>query len=126
MSASVQPQLSQFALDVAEGLSRAGQKKIPPRYFYDDLGSALFEAITQLPEYGLTRAEQRLLGLHARQIARQTGWVQSVAELGSGTGRKTRHILKALGGRKQRVCYQPIDVSAASAQACERELGSIC
>lgn len=126
MSASVQPQLSQFALDVAEGLSRPGQKKIPPRYFYDHLGSALFEAITQLPEYGLTRAEQRLVALHARQIARKTGWVQSVAELGSGTGQKTRQILKALGGENSTLLYQPIDLSTAALQACERELGSMC
>ncbi len=61
MSASVKSQLSQFALDVAEGLSAHGQKKIAPRYFYDDLGSSLFEAITLLPEYGLTRADERLL-----------------------------------------------------------------
>lgn len=126
MSASVQPQLSQFALDVAEGLSRPGQKKIPPRYFYDHLGSALFEAITQLPEYGLTRAEQRLLSLHARQIARKTGSVQSVAELGSGTGQKTRYILKALGRESSSLLYQPIDISTRALQACARELGSIC
>jgi dimethylhistidine N-methyltransferase len=126
MSASVQPQLSQFALDVAQGLSRPGQKKIPPRYFYDDLGSALFESITQLPEYGLTRAEQRLLDLHGRQIAHETGWIQSVAELGSGTGQKTKSILKALGAETRGLLYQPIDVSTGALETCRRELGSIC
>lgn len=126
MSASIQPQLSQFALDVAEGLSRHDQKRIPPRYFYDDLGSALFEAITHLPEYGLTRAEERLLSLRGRQIARETGCVQLVAELGSGTGRKTRHILRALTAAGARLVYRPIDVSTGVLEACERELSPIC
>ena len=50
-----------FASDVREGLSQPGQKELPCQYFYDDVGTALFEAITVLPEYGLTRADARLI-----------------------------------------------------------------
>jgi dimethylhistidine N-methyltransferase len=125
MSASVQPQLSPFALEVVNGLS-APQKKLSPRYFYDDLGSALFEAITMLPEYGLTRADERLLRLHANEIARQTGVIGTVAELGSGSGKKTRHVLEAMCRRNALLCYRPIDVSEAALQVCEKELETVC
>lgn len=124
MSVSTKPQLSQFALDVAEGLSLK-QKKLTPRYFYDDLGAALFEAITLLPEYGLTRADERLISQHAPQIVRETGVVWAVAELGSGTGKKTRRILEAFSKRYGPTLYQPIDVSAAALTSCERELSGL-
>lgn len=126
MSASLKSHVSQFAVDVAEGLSAPGQKKIPPRYFYDDLGSSLFEAITLLPEYGLTRADERLLRRHASEIAAKTGPVSIVAELGSGSGKKTRHVLEALARENKTLVYRPIDVSSAALEACERELGDIC
>ncbi len=126
MSASPKSQLSQFALDVAEGLSAPAQKKIPPRYFYDALGSSLFEAITLLPEYGLTRADERLLRRHAGEIAATTGAVSTVAELGSGSGKKTRHVLEALVRKNKALTYRPIDVSSAALEACERELGDVC
>src|SRR5665213_1538456 len=127
MSASAKPQISEFALDVAEGLTRGGQKKISPRYFYDELGSTLFEAITLLPEYGLTRADERLLRSHAHEIVSKTGTVSIVAELGSGSGKKTRHILNALARRHSgRLIYRPIDVSAAALAACKRELAEDC
>src|SRR5690349_8914471 len=96
MPAFTEHQTSQFALDVAEGLSLKGQKKLDPRYFYDDLGSSLFEAITLLDEYGLTRADERLLKLHSGDIANLVAGVETVSELGSGTGKKTAHILRAL------------------------------
>lgn len=126
MSASVRPQLSRFALDVISGLSSPGQKKISAHYFYDDLGSALFEAITLLPEYGLTRADERLLRRYAVRIASDTGFVSLVAELGSGNGKKTRHVLEALSRRAHDLVYRPIDVSRAALDACERKLGDIC
>jgi L-histidine Nalpha-methyltransferase len=126
MSAAVKSQLSQFALDVAEGLSGPGQKKIPPRYFYDHLGSSLFEAITLLPEYGLTRADERLLCRYAGQIATKTGPLSIVAELGSGNGKKTRRILDALLQENNTVIYRPIDLSCAALETCQRELGDIC
>jgi L-histidine Nalpha-methyltransferase len=126
MSAAVKSQLSTFALDVAQGLSRAGQKKIAPRYFYDDLGTALFEAITLLPEYGLTRADERLLCRYAFQIAAKVGRVSTVAELGSGNGKKTRRILHALSIDNTAVVYRPIDVSCAALEICRRELADVC
>lgn len=124
MPSSAVSQLSQFALDVAEGFSCA-QKNIPPRYFYDELGSALFEAITVLPEYGLTRADERLVRSHAHQIASATGPVALVAELGSGTGRKTKHILSVLSSIRAPLVYHPIDVSSTALTACERELSDV-
>jgi L-histidine Nalpha-methyltransferase len=124
MTASVQTRLSQFAIDVAEGLS-AARKKIPPRYFYDDLGSALFDAITLLPEYGLTRADERLLQLHATDIAHGVGTAGIVAELGSGTGKKTRRILDGFAAAGGYSVYRPIDVSSAALAACARELSDI-
>ena len=126
MSTLIGSELSQFAHEVATGFSADGNKKIAPRYFYDDLGSALFEAITLLPEYGLTRADERLLRVHAGDIARETGRLRIVAELGSGSGKKTLPILSSIGQRNSRLMYRPIDVSAAALAACEREIGTLC
>ena len=126
MSAAVKSQLSQFALDVEEGLSGPGQKKIPPRCFYDDLGSSLFEAITLLPEYGLTRADERLLCRYAGQIATKTGPLSIVTELGSGNGKKTRRILDAFLQESNTLIYRPIDVSCAALETFQRELGDVC
>ena len=126
MSAAVKSQLSQFALEVAQGLSGPRQKKIPPRYFYDDLGSALFEAITLLPEYGLTRADERILSRYAGQISAKVGRVSVVAELGSGNGKKTRQILNALSSKNTALVYHPIDVSCTALEICRRELGDVC
>ena len=123
MTAPAQTQLSPFALDIAEGLSLRGQKKLAPRWFYDDLGSALFEAITLLPQYGLTRADERLLRTYAADLAHLTGMVDLVVELGSGNGRKTRYILEALAREQPSIEYRPIDVSPAALALCEKQLG---
>lgn len=125
MSTTAPPQLTQFALDVAEGLGAPGQKYINPRYFYDDLGSVLFEAITLLPEYGLTRADERLLKNHASDIAAAVGSISSIAELGSGSGKKTRSILESFLQCQGKLTYYPIDVSAGALQSCERELSDV-
>lgn len=125
MPAVIARNLNQFALDVAEGLSHPVQKKLSPAYLYDDLGSALFEAITLLPEYGLTRADERLLFSIADEIAAEAGAISCVGELGSGSGKKTRHILRAVTQNYGTVPYLPIDVSAAALEACERELGDL-
>src|SRR5215467_10203492 len=101
---------SEFARAVRAGLARDGQKELPSRYFYDDIGSALFDVITLLPEYGLTRADARLLRRHASEIVHRAGAPLVVAELGSGSGSKTRWILEALT-RRESVTYYPIDVS---------------
>lgn len=121
--AAVEPRLSHFAADVAVGLLQPGQKKIPPRYFYDALGSSLFEAITCLPEYGLTRADMGLLKRYAGHIARATE-AASVVELGSGNGAKARPILQALARQRARLVYYPVDVSDSALAACRSLLAS--
>ncbi|HKE27519.1 MAG TPA: L-histidine N(alpha)-methyltransferase [Bryobacteraceae bacterium] len=110
-----------FAREVRAGLTRPEQKTLPCRYFYDDVGSALFEAITCLPEYGLTRADARILKAHADDIVARLPRNVVIAELGSGSGSKTRHILEALR-RFQIVLYYPIDVSSPSLEHCVRDL----
>src|SRR5712692_7307152 len=91
----------EFAADVRTGLTRAGQKELLSKYLYDDVGSALFEVISHLPEYGLTRADERLLRRHASEIVDRLATPVAVAELGSGSGKKARWVLEALC-RKQR------------------------
>jgi dimethylhistidine N-methyltransferase len=114
----------EFAANVRAGLTKPGQKELPSMYLYDEGGSALFEVISHLPEYGLTRADERLLRRHAREIVERLASPVAVAELGSGTGRKTRWILEALCHR-QRTSYYPIEISRSALARCERELGDI-
>jgi L-histidine N-alpha-methyltransferase len=115
---------NQFAREVRAGLTRSTQKTLPCRYLYDDVGSALFDAITYLPEYGLTRADARILREHAEEIVALLPRNVVMAELGSGTGAKTRPILAALR-RLQIVLYYPIDVSAPALARCAQELGRL-
>jgi L-histidine Nalpha-methyltransferase len=112
---------SEFARAVRVGLGREPQKELPSRYFYDDVGSALFDVITLLPEYGLSRADSRILRRNAQEIVERAGEPLAVAELGSGSGSKTRWILEALAAREP-VVYYPIDVSCMALQVCEQEL----
>jgi L-histidine N-alpha-methyltransferase len=114
----------EFALDVRTGLTRPGQKELPSKYFYDDVGSALFEVISHLPEYGLTRADERLLRRHADEIVDRLPGSVAVAELGSGSGKKTRWLLEALC-RRQRTFYYPVEISRSALAMCERELRDI-
>jgi dimethylhistidine N-methyltransferase len=114
----------EFAHDVRVGLTRPGQKELPSKYLYDDVGSALFEVISRLPEYGLTRADERLLRRHADEIVDRLAGPVAVAELGSGSGRKTRWLLEALC-RRQRTSYYPIEISPSALARCERELRDI-
>jgi dimethylhistidine N-methyltransferase len=119
------PALSQFALDVREGLTRSGQKTLPCTYFYDDVGTALFQAICQLPEYGLMRADDRILANHAVDLAQRMPERVTVVELGSGDGIKTRRVLQALDAAaddRRPVVYYPIDVSRAALDACRLSL----
>ncbi len=116
--------LSDLARDVRAGLSKPKQKELPSKYFYDDVGSALFEAICVLPEYGLTRADARLLRESADQVVARLPAGTIVAELGSGSGKKTRFVLEALALR-QPVLYHPIDISGAALAQSEKELGLI-
>jgi L-histidine Nalpha-methyltransferase len=114
----------EFAADVRTGLTKPVQKELPSKYLYDDVGSALFEVICHLPEYGLTRADERLLQRHSYDIVDRLARPIAVAELGSGSGRKTRQILEALC-RRQLTRYYPIEISRAALRMCERELSDI-
>src|SRR5215471_16523390 len=116
--------VSEFAADVRESLTKPGQRELPSKYLYDEVGSALFEAISVLPEYGLTRADSRLLKQHAEEIVGRLPSPVLVAELGSGSGKKTRWILEALS-RRQMTYYYPIEISPHALAACEKELRQI-
>ena len=118
------PDTNQFIADVRAGLSATGQRVLPSKYLYDEVGSSLFEVICVLPEYGLTRADTRLLRRHADRWVADLPPGCSVVELGSGSSRKTRLILEALT-RRQPAAYYPIDISRAALRQCERELGDI-
>jgi L-histidine N-alpha-methyltransferase len=114
----------EFASEVRAGLARPGQKELPSKFLYDDVGSALFEVISHLPEYGLTRADERLLQRHASEIVERLDAPVAVAELGSGSGKKTRWILEALS-RWQRTFYYPVEISRSALLMCQRELSDI-
>ncbi len=116
--------VSDFAADVRASLTKPGQRELPSKYLYDEVGSALFETICVLPEYGLTRADARLLQKYAGEIVRRLPSPIQVAELGSGSGKKTRWILEALS-RRQEIYYYPIEISPYALAACEKELGQI-
>lgn len=112
---------SSFAEDVLAGLT-AEPKALQPKYFYDELGSLLFEAICLLPEYYVTRAEAEILGRHAGEMAATLGPVARVLELGSGTAKKTRHLLAALLERQETLEYVPVDISAAAIESTAADL----
>lgn len=116
--------LVEFSSDVVTGLSQPGQRELPSKYLWDEVGSALFDVICLLPEYGLSRAGMRLLRKHSAEIVEEIPQPVIVAELGSGTGQKTRWLLEALA-RRQRVNYYPIDISESALHRCEKELGQI-
>lgn len=99
-----------FRDDVRTGLL-AWPKRLPPRCFYDGLGSALFEAITHLPEYYLTRAEQSILDQSASEIVGTMNEPIDILELGSGSAFKTRYLLSAALERQTTLRYVPIDIS---------------
>ena len=103
--------LDALRADVRAGLT-ATPKTLPPKYFYDARGSELFDEITRLPEYYLTRAETSILRRHAAEIAALSR-CESLVELGSGTSAKTRLLLRALrdGGTLRE--FVPFDVDPA-------------
>ncbi|MEO1620007.1 MAG: L-histidine N(alpha)-methyltransferase [Cyanobacteria bacterium J06632_3] len=97
-------------LDVIKGLSTAKQKTLPPKYFYDERGSQLFEQICELPEYYPTRTETGILKEFGDAIAQQTGPCE-IVELGSGSSTKTRILLDAYRAAGYPLRYCPVDVS---------------
>ena len=101
-----QPKAVDFYAEVISGLQRE-PKTIPPKFFYDEIGSKLFDAICELPEYYPTRTEMALLTRHADEIANLIGKECLLIEPGSGSSQKVRMLLEAL----QPAAYMPMDIS---------------
>lgn len=112
---------STFAEDVRKGLT-ATPKFLLPQYFYDALGSALFSAICELPEYYVTRAEDEILRTKGAEIAAAFGSNVRIAELGSGSARKTRHLIEAILDRQASLDFFPVDVDPGILASSSREL----
>ncbi|HEV8370358.1 MAG TPA: L-histidine N(alpha)-methyltransferase [Pyrinomonadaceae bacterium] len=118
--------LAGLAEDVRNGLT-AQPKRFLPKYFYDELGSQLFEAICLLPEYYLTRAENEILQRYAGEIV---GAVESIprdgqktlVEMGSGSASKTRLIIEALLREQTELLFMPVDISATALESGSRIL----
>ena len=108
-----------FRRDIIEGLSRE-PKATPPIWFYDQRGSELFEAITDLPEYYPTRTETALLERHGRDFAAAIGPGRAVVEFGAGSARKTPHLLRAIDP----AAYVPVDISGDFLHASSAQLAS--
>jgi len=100
---------AQMVADVRDGLLHR-PRELPPKYFYDERGSQLFEDITRLPEYYLTRAETEILHARAAEIVATTD-ARTMIELGAGSATKTRILLDAMQRATKRVTYMPVDVS---------------
>jgi L-histidine Nalpha-methyltransferase len=110
-----------LADDVRAGLG-ASPKRLPPKYFYDALGSTLFEAICLLPEYYPTRAEHEILAASAGEIVAGVGSPVELVELGSGNAQKTRLLIEALLACQPELHYVPVDISSAALEASAQEL----
>ncbi|OBG60949.1 MULTISPECIES: L-histidine N(alpha)-methyltransferase [unclassified Mycobacterium] len=113
--------------DVFEGLQQT-PKSLPPKWFYDSLGSHLFDQITRLPEYYPTRAEAEILRARSAEVAAASG-ADTLVELGSGTSEKTRLLLDALRERGALRRFVPFDVDAGilstAAAAIQREYDGV-
>ncbi len=112
--------LAGLAEDVREGLS-SPFKEIPPKYFYDERGSELFEQITELPEYYPTRTERAILHEHAGEIVAAAG-PTTLIELGSGAASKTRELLDAIAATGRLETYVPVDISEEITRRIAEEL----
>ena len=104
---------AEFARDVQLGLSST-PKYLFPKYLYDELGSRLFEAICQVDEYYLTRAEAEILTNHADQIITSIPNCETLIELGSGSAEKTRSIIEALLRQRSALLFIPVDISVSA------------
>ena len=111
-----------FVADVGAGLA-ARPKRLSSRWLYDPVGAALFDAITWIPEYGLTAADERVLTACAAELARRVPRPLRIAELGSGSGRKTRPVLEPFAAAGPLV-YHPIDLAGPFLERCVHELAS--
>jgi len=113
--------LTGLAEDVRKGLTTQ-PKRFLPKYFYDELGSQLFEAICLLPEYYLTRAENEILQKYSDQIVAAVDGHKTLVEMGSGSASKTRLIIEALLRRQQGLLFMPVDISATALESSSRIL----
>ncbi len=107
---------AQMARDVRRGLT-ATPKELSPKYFYDERGSQLFEAITELDEYYPTRREREILVERSAEIVAAAGRPATLVELGSGSAAKTRHLLSAMRDAGSLRTYVPVDISEEITQA---------
>jgi dimethylhistidine N-methyltransferase len=114
------PEGKTFLDEVLEGLSRP-QKAIPPKYFYDERGSRLFEAICDLPEYYPTRTEMAILRAHLAAMVQFVGPEAELIEFGSGAGIKTQILVEAL----HPPLYVPIDIDSAMLKKASGELARL-
>ena len=110
------------ALAAREGLG-ASPKRLPAWLFYDEAGSALFEQITELPEYYLTRTERAIFESFAAEILQAAGSSLTLVELGAGTASKTSILIEELLERQARALFYPIDVSPSALQEAVTQLG---
>jgi dimethylhistidine N-methyltransferase len=110
-----------FAADIRRGLT-SDPKYLFPKYLYDELGSRLFEAICEVDEYYLTRAENEILATHAGEVVAAIPRCRTLIELGSGNAEKTRNILEALLSQRTEVLFMPVDISASALKASSHAL----
>jgi dimethylhistidine N-methyltransferase len=120
VNASVLP-LDGNARAIIEGLT-SQQKWLPPRLFYDRAGSALFERITELPEYYLTATEQAIFERDAEDMVRSAGDCPTIVELGAGTAKKTMMVLRAAAEKSSALTFIPIDVSSSALEVARRRV----
>jgi dimethylhistidine N-methyltransferase len=117
VGSSADQALDEFSRDVLNGFT-SYPKSLPPKYFYDELGSILFEAICRVPEYYVTRDEEEILRTSADEIVKECkivpGSIVNLIELGSGSSEKTRHLIEALLRLNTSIFYRAIDVSSES------------
>src|SRR5437763_6425848 len=104
---------AEFSQDIRAGLS-SYPKHLFPKYLYDELGSRLFEAICEVDEYYLTRAEDKILTTYADEIVRAIPNCATLIELGSGSAQKTRKIIESIIRRRGELLFIPVDISATA------------
>lgn len=109
------------AREVLRGLTSC-PKQLPPKLFYDAAGSALFERITELPEYYLTATEQSIFERYAREMVHAAGDASTIIELGAGTAKKTMLVLRAALALHRGVTFVPVDVSAFALKAAQHRV----
>ena len=115
---------AQFASDVQYYLSLT-PRQLPSRYFYDDLGSALFDAICRLPWYGVTRTERRLLASHGRQILARVPELTTIIELGPGNGEKLGVLVEAGRVGTRHLDLRLVDISASALELSSQVLSAL-